>query len=126
MAEDSIDLELLAILPFSWGTATTLGLVEDTIVPFVDAGQTVWTAGNLTFSIGAVVAVAALLFVLLHRDASIKDTSGVDAWIVYATIGLVIAPPLFPAFESTLAEQPASVIAFTVQSTGFLLVDYIN
>jgi len=126
MAEDSIDLELLAILPFSWGTATTLGLVEDTIVPFVDAGQTVWTAGNLTFSIGAVVAVAALLFVLLHRDASIKDTSGVDAWIVYATIGLVLAPPLFPALQDTLAQTPAALVAFSVQNYGFGIASWLN
>lgn len=126
MAEDTLDLETLAIFPFAWGAATSLGLVEDTIIPLVDAGQTLFTFGNLTFTIGAIVSVASLLGVLIHRDASITETAGVDAWAAYATIGLVLAPPLFPAFESTLAATPAALIAFTVQSYGFMVISYLN
>lgn len=121
-----IDLSMLLIVVFSWGAATSLGLISDNILPFVDAGSVVFEAGNATFTIGRLVSIATLLFVFFYRDAPLSDTDGIDLWIVYATIGLVIAPPLFPALESTIASQPAALIAFTVQSTGFLLVDYVN
>ena len=121
-----VDLTMLLVVVFSWGAATSLGLIQDTILPFVDAGEILWEVGNADFTIGRLASIGSLLFVFFYRDAPLSDTSGIDMWIVYATIGLVIAPPLFPALESTLAEQPAALLAFTVQSTGFLLVDYIN
>ena len=121
-----LDLSMLLIVVFSWGAATSLGLIGDNVLPFVDAGATIWEVGNATFTIGRIVSIATLLFVFFYRDAPLSDTNGIDLWIVYATIGLVIAPPLFPALESTIASQPAALVAFTVQSTGFLLVDWVN
>jgi|GEM_PF-2143971 len=121
-----VDFEMLLIVLFSWGAATSLGLISDNIVPFIDAGATIFELGNSTFTIGRLVSIGSLLFVFFYRDAPLSDTSGIDLWIVYATIGLVLAPPLFPAFADTLAQQPAALITFAVQSTGFLLVSYIN
>jgi len=121
-----VDPEMLLVLVFSWGAATSLGLVSDNVIPIVDAGQVLVEVGNATLTIGRVVSIASLLAVVVNRDAPLQETSGIDLWIVYATIGLVIAPPIFPALENTLAQQPAALIAFTVQSTGFLLVSYIN
>lgn len=121
-----IDLEMLLILPFSWGAAVSLGLVGDEIIPFISASETLFTAGNASITVGRIVSILALGAVFYNRDASLTDTSGIDAWIVYATVGLLVAPPLFPAFQETLASGIAGLIAFTVQSTGFLLVSYIN
>jgi len=121
-----LDLEMLLIVVFAWGAGTSLGLVSDNIVPFINAGEVLFEAGNASITFGRIASIGSLLFVFFYRDAPLSDTSGIDAWIVYATIGLVIAPPLFPAFQDTLASQPAAFIAFTVQSTGFMLVSYIN
>lgn len=126
MAKDSLDIETLMIFPFAWGAATSLGLVEDTLIPFIDAGQELFAIGNLSFSIGATISALALIAVLIRRDESITDTAGIDAWAAYATLGLVLAPPLFPAFEATLAQTPAALLAFTVQSYGFMVVSYLN
>lgn len=126
MSEMDIDLEMLLILPFSWGAAVSLGLVGDEIIPFISASETLFTAGNASITVGRIVSILALGAVFYNRDASLTDTSGIDAWIVYATVGLLVAPPLFPAFQETLASGIAGLIAFTVQSTGFLLVSYIN
>jgi hypothetical protein len=126
MSEMDIDLEMLLILPFSWGAAVSLGLVGDEIIPFISASEVLFTAGNASITVGRIVSILALGAVFYNRDASITDTSGIDAWIVYATVGLLVAPPLFPAFQETLASGIAGLIAFTVQSTGFLLVSYIN
>ncbi|TYT61803.1 hypothetical protein [Natrialba swarupiae] len=121
-----IDLEMLLIIPFSWGAAASLGMIDDNIIWFLDAGSVIFEQGNVELTVGRIVSLASLLFVLVSRDASLSDTRGIDVWIVYATVGLIVAPPLFPAFADTLAHQPAAMISFTVQSTGFLLVSYIN
>lgn len=121
-----IDVEMLLIVIFAWGAGTSLGLVQDTIVPMIDAGEVLFEFGNASITLGRIASIATLLAVFAHRDAPLQDTAGVDLWIVYATIALVVAPPLFPALSDTLAATPAAFIAFTVQSTGFLLVSYIN
>jgi hypothetical protein len=121
-----IDLEMLLIVVFAWGAGTSLGLVDSTILPFVNAGDVLFEFGNASVTLGRIASIGSLLAVFVHRDAPLSNTKGVDLWIVYATIGLVVAPPLFPALKDTLAATPAAFIAFTVQSTGFLLVSYIN
>lgn len=121
-----VDIEMLLIVVFAWGAGTSLGLVDDTILPIIDAGSALFDVGNATITPGRLASIGSLLFVFFYRDAPLSETSGIDLWIVYATIALVIAPPLFPAFADTLAQTPAAFIAFTVQSTGFMLVSYIN
>ena len=121
-----LDIEMVLIVVFAWGAATSLGLVESTVLPMIDAGQTIWEFGNATITAGRLASIGSLIFVFVHRDAPLSSTKGIDLWIVYATVGLVIAPPLFPALQDTLASQPAALLAFTVQSTGFMLVSYLN
>lgn len=126
MSEMDVDLEMLLLLPFSWGAAVSLGLVSDQIIPFISASEVLFAAGNVEITLGRMISILALAAVMYNRDVSLDDTDGIDAWIMYATIGFLVAPPLFPAFEATLASGIAGLIAFTVQSTGFLLVSYIN
>lgn len=121
-----IDYSMALVVVFSWGAATSLGLIQDNIIPFINAGEVIFQFGNSAITIGRIASILSLLFVFFYRDAPLTDTAGIDLWIVYATIGLTLAPPLFPGFADTLASQPAALIAFTVQSTGFLLVDYLN
>jgi hypothetical protein len=126
MAEQQIDTEVLLIIPFSIGAAASLGLVGTDILPFVNLGDTLLTTGSIDWTIGRGTALVSLIAVLVNRDASVFDTGGIDLWVAYATIGLVLAPPFLPALESTLAEQPAAIIAFVVQSIGFTLVSWSN
>ncbi len=126
MAQKSFDTEMLLIIPFSLGAAASLGLISADILPMVNLGDTLITIGGIEWTVGRVVAAASLLAVLVNRDASLMETGGLDVWIVYATLGLVIAPPFFPAFESTLAQQPAALISFTIQGLGFTLVSWSN
>jgi hypothetical protein len=92
----------------------------------VNLGDTVLEFGTITWTVGRIIAALSLLAVLFNRQASITDTKGIDLWVTYATLGLILAPPFFPAFADTLAQQPASWIAFTVQSVGFAIVTYVN
>ena len=125
-ADLSFQREVWLIIPFSIGVAASLGMISTDIVPFIDMGDVLFEFGNIEFTLGRGVAVVCLLAVFFNRDVGFADTSGIDLWIVYATIGLILAPPLFPALEGTLAQQPAAFLAFAVQTTGFTLVSYLN
>jgi hypothetical protein len=123
----SFDKETYLLFPaFALGTGATLGLISADFVPFVNLGDTVLEFGTITWTVGRIIAALSLLAVLFNRQASITDTKGIDLWVTYATLGLILAPPFFPAFADTLAQQPASWIAFTVQSVGFAIVTYVN
>ncbi|WP_152415916.1 hypothetical protein [Halovivax asiaticus] len=122
----SFQREVWLIIPFSMAVAVSLGMLSTDLVPFIDLGQILFEFGNIEFSLARGIAVACLLAVFVNRDVGFADTSGVDLWIVYATIGLILAPPLFPALQGTLAEAPAAFAAFGVQTTGFTLVSYLN
>lgn len=126
MAQKSLDWELILIIPFALGSAASLGLVSAEILPFIDLGQTLYEQGNIDFTAGRIIAILSLLAVFVNRDAPLSDTAGIDLWITYATIALVLVPPLLPALESSLAQQPAALIAFVVQGTGFTFVSYEN
>jgi hypothetical protein len=126
MVQGDFDRELLLFVPFSLGTAASLGLIQTNILPFIDLGQTLLSTGTIDWTIGRGLAVAALAGVLINRDASLLETGGVDAWIAWATLGFLLAPPFLPAFADTLAQQPAATISFSVQSLGFGLVSWSN
>jgi len=123
----SFDTETYLLFPaFALGTGATLGLISADFIPFINLGDVVLEFGTIEWTVGRVIAALSLLAVLFNRQASITDTRGIDLWVTYATLGLILAPPFFPAFAETLAEQPASWIAFTVQSVGFAIVTYVN
>ncbi|WP_436934987.1 hypothetical protein [Halovenus marina] len=128
MTQLEIDRETYLIYPlFALGAAATLGIVSTDILPWVDLGETVLTFGTIDWTLGRLVSIGALVAVIVNRDAPIADALGaLELWVFYATVGLILAPPFFPAFAETLAARPASFIAFTVQSIGFVVITYIN
>jgi len=125
-ADYSFNPEILLIIPFSWGTAVSLGLIDSSIIPIIDAGAVLLTIGNINVTIGRAVSLLSLGIVFFNREVGFTATSFIDAWIVYATVGLVLAPPLFPVFVDTIAATPAAFLAFTVQSIGFGAVSFMN
>jgi len=127
MSEFEIDLEMILLVPFSLGTLASLGLIEGNLLPFIDLGDEIVTLGSATFTLGRLLAIASLVGVLVNRDSDLFDNLGViEVWVVYTTVGLILAPPFFPIFADTLAQTPAGVIAFVTQAAGFSLVSYIN
>lgn len=129
MSQFEIDAETYLIYPiFALGTAATLGIVETTVLPWVDMGEVLIELGTIEWTLGRVVALVALLAVIINRDDPLDfDAWGVlEVWAFYVTVGLIIAPPFFPALADTLAETPAAFVSFTVQSIGFVLITYIN
>lgn len=129
MAEFSLDKETFLVYPlFGLGTAASLGLVEANFLPFIDLGETLVEVGTIEWTIGRLMSLAALAAVVINRDNPLDfDGWGVlEVWVLYVTVGLIIAPPFFPAFEGWLAETPAAFIAFTAQSIGFGLISWIN
>lgn len=126
MARMELDRELIFGMPvFVVGSLVSLGIIGSTVVG-IDLGQMLYSTSGIELTYARAMSVAALAYVYLNRDISFGDFGGVDLWVVYATVGMVIAPPLFPAFADTLAQRPAAIIAFLVQTAGFTLVSYVN
>lgn len=125
--ELDVDPELLLLIPFGMFTAVSLDLVSASVVPIIDPSETLVSTGDIDWSLARGGSLVILLFALLNRDRSIRDTNGIDLWIVYATIALVAAPPFVGALEDTLAGGTlAGVVAWTAQSTGYALVTLVN
>jgi hypothetical protein len=129
MTQFQIDAETYLIFPiFALGAAGTLGLVDANILPWFSLNEVILDFGNIEWTIGRLLALLSLGAVVVNRDEPFDfDGWGViEMWTLYATLGLIIAPPFFPAFAETLAETPAAFLSFTVQSIGFALITYIN
>ena len=129
MARTELDTETFVLFPvFALGTAASLGLISQNVLPWFNLGEVVIEFASIEWTIGRVLAVLALTGVVVNRDEPLDfETWGaVEVWTFYVTVGLIIAPPFFPAFSETLAETPAAFASFTVQSIGFALITYIN
>jgi ABC-type uncharacterized transport system permease subunit len=126
MTKGELDWEMVLIIPFSLGAAASLGLIQGNILPVIDLGETIFQEGDIEFTAGRIISILALLTVGINRDAPLTSTGGIDLWIVYATAALVLTPAFVPALESTLAEQPAAIVSFSVQSLGFTFVSKTN
>jgi hypothetical protein len=127
MAEMEIDPEMGLILLFSYAAMISNGIVQDSIIPFIDIGNVLFTYGNFSLTIAGLISVLSLLVVVFNRDAPIATMDGViEIWVAYATIALIISPPLLPLFRETLLAGPAGIVAFSVQTLGFALISYKN
>ena len=129
MAQFELDRETYFIYPaFAVGAAATLGLVSTDIIPFINLGDVLVETGGIEWTGGRLLSLAALLAVFINRNDGF-DLSGfgaLEAWAVYVTVGLIVAPPFFPAIQETLAGGGAAFVAFTVQSLGFALISWLN
>lgn len=123
-----LDKEMYFLFPaFALGTAASLGLIEPTFLPWINLDDVLLSMGNIDWTIGRVISIVALAAVFINRDTSVLERLGtLEVWVVYVTVGLILAPPIFPAFAETVAETPAAFIAFVAQSMGFAIVTYIN
>ncbi len=129
MTQFELDTETYLLYPlFALGAASTLGIVSTDILGFINLGNTVLTTAGIDWSIARGLSLVALLSVIINRDDPLNTDAwgAVEVWAFYVTIGLVIAPPFFPALQSTLAGEVWAFVAFTVQSIGFALITYIN
>lgn len=129
MTKLEADTETYIIYPlFALGAATSLGLLSADVLPWINLGDVLLETGGIEWTAGRVLSLATLVAVIVNRDTEF-DLSGwgtIELWVLYVTVGLIVAPPFFPALESTLAATPAAFVAFTVQSIGYVLLTYIN
>lgn len=129
MTKFELDAETYLLFPlFALGAAGSLGMVDANILPWFSLNEVILDLGAIEWTIGRVLALTSLAAVVVNRDEpfDFDEWGMIEMWTLYATIGLIIAPPFFPAFAETLAETPAAFISFTVQSIGFGLITYIN
>lgn len=125
-----IDREIWLLFPFSIGAAAALGLVDTQILHFIDLADVPLEIASLELSWARLLAIVSLLAIVVNREKpfgeQIRGLEAAEVWMVYATIGLIVAPPLFPAFAEFLNETTAGWIAFLIQGAGFVIISYMN
>lgn len=127
--ETDLDNELLLYPVFGIATAVSLGLVETATIPvFGDfLGDIVFTTGDIEWSIARSISLGSLLFVLLNRDRSLSETRGIDLYLTYATIALIVAPPFVGTLEELLGTGGfAAIIAWIAQSYAYAAISFVN
>jgi hypothetical protein len=129
MARNQVDTVDLAAMPlFILGSLTELGLLGGLDLPLLgDPGQTIFTIGSSTeISLALVVSLAALAVVVYTNEWSLSAMGGIQAWIVVATIGLIILPPFMPILQDVLSADIGKYAAFMVQTAGYTVLSYMG
>ncbi|ERJ06440.1 hypothetical protein HLRTI_001519 [Halorhabdus tiamatea SARL4B] len=126
----TVDVEDLLALPvFIAGNlaqldlyAADLGLI-DLGAPF----HTVSAGGYTTeLSLGLVVALAALGWVLYTNDVGFSGWSAMQSWLIITVVWLTISPPFVPFMGALLGMEVAATAAIAVQSIGYIALLYIG
>lgn len=129
MVQGELDTELWVLMPvFTIGAAISLGLIPETLMGF-DVGQTLFSYQGIDIGIGRAMSIAALVGIVVNRDSGIgtfTDFSGIEAWAIYVTLGLVLVPPFLPVVEGTVVEQPWAAVSLAAQTIGFSIISYSN
>lgn len=129
MAQFELDTETYVLYPlFALGISTSLGLISADIIPIIDLGETALSIGGTELTFGRLLALGTIVAVFANRDDgfSLDAFGALEVWAVYATVGLIVAPPFFPGLQETLAGGAAGFVSFTVTSIGFALISWMN
>ncbi|GAB3681209.1 hypothetical protein GCM10028857_05080 [Salinarchaeum chitinilyticum] len=126
MTELELDKELVLALPtFIIGSWGALGVVSNPVG--VNLAQVVWSSSGIVLSVGAILQLVALAAVIFNRDKGFRDMLGpVEAWIAYATMGFVIAPPIIPHVADAVQIEAIALPVFFIQTAGFVFVSMLN
>lgn len=130
MAEMKVDRELVLAIPFMLGSLVTLDILAADSLQVVDLAY-VWYAGHgMTLQTAHLLQIVPLAMIVINRDQSfvkqIRALGAIEAFIVYVTVGLVIAPPFLPELAGTVAYQPLAFMTFAVQTIGLGIISFIN
>lgn len=122
-----VNVEDYVLLPvFVMAVAISLGLL-DAVYFGIDFGATLIDLGaGHVFSIAHVAALASLGYVAYSNDWSSAELTGIQLWIVIATVGLIISPPFVPILQETLASDPVNMIAAAVQIGGYVVFSFVG
>lgn len=129
MARSQVDTVDLAAMPlFILGSLTELGLLGNLNLPLLgDPSQTIVTLGSSTdISLAVLLSLAALGVVIYTNQWTLSALGGMQAWVVIATVGLIILPPFMPLLQDLLSADIGAYGAFIVQTAGYTVLSYMG
>lgn len=129
MTRGDVDLEDLALMPiFALASLFANDVIPGDALGALDPTQTLFTLGPETsISIATIVAVVALGVVLWTNQPRLDPYGGIQAWVVIATVALIIAPPFVPLLENYLTAFPMlGIVSFILQTTGYTIASFMG
>jgi len=117
--------DFLALPPYIIACSVLMGaLATPDWVP-IDLAATWDITAGYGISIATLAALACLAYVAQSNDWS-GNLSWVQAWIMIATVILIVAPPIVPLLAGSFAEGPARLVALVIQIGGFAAFSFVG
>lgn len=131
MTDMAIDGEDLIALPvFMIGSMGQLGFLSLSIAGFSlsDVLYSFSADGYTTqISIGLILSLAALAYVLWTNDLGWRGWSAMQIWLVITVIWLVLSPPFVPIMQTLLlGSEWGAFGAFVLQTVGYTTLSYLG
>lgn len=131
MTDLALDIEDLYALPFFMiGSMGQLGFLNVSLlgISLSDILYSFSANGYVTnISLGMVISLIALLYVLWTNDLGWRGWSGLQIWLVIAVIWLVISPPFVPIMHTLLlGSSIGAFVAFFLQTIGYTTLSYLG
>jgi len=119
-------MDVPSIVVFVLGSFFSLGFVSDSfsIMGFNPSSALLTLPGETAISVAMVLQLAALIAVFVTNQPELDLSTGIEAWLFIATLGLVVAPPFVPLLDALLGSAIAGMGAFVIQTFGISLVAY--
>jgi len=113
---------------FILGSLTELGLLGSMKLPLVgDPSETIVTLGSSTdISLAILLSLSALGVVIYTNNWTLSAMGGIQAWVVVATVGLIILPPFMPLLQDVLSADIGKYASFIVQTAGYTVLSYMG
>ncbi|WP_335999363.1 hypothetical protein [Halorientalis halophila] len=126
--QGKFDLDDVVVSPlFVLSSAIATGLISFTLLGFDFASTALQFTSDgykTTISYASIISVLALLAAYASNRKDLSQMTNVERWILFATIGLVIAPPFMPVLDGLLTNKLAGLVAVVIQAGGFYSLSY--
>jgi len=122
--------DLLALPVFMLGSLGQLGFLSLSVagISLSTVLYSITADGYTTqISLGLILSVAALAYVMWTNDLGWRGWSGLQIWLVIVVVWLVLSPPFVPIMKTLLLGSTwGGFVAFVLQTVGFSTLSYLG
>lgn len=104
------------------GPAEFLGVSSSEVLLAFGSGQ-----AETEITLALILTVVPFLLALVTNDWGFSAATGIQIYLVLATIGIMILPPFMPLLEYALSNsEAAAVVSLFIQSSGYISISYMG
>lgn len=122
-----LDAEMAAVIPV-YLIAILYIFIDPTVYEPLDSfmNNVIWEKDYIVLSYAAIIALLCLGAIVVNRDRSLRDTKGIDVWIVWLTTALILAPVSPIILDGVITGAPVNIIALVSALLGIMVASAMN